>query len=112
MPTMSSTGPSAPSRGRYSPGLERRRAADSVDDDLIAVLAHGWLNSTSVIHLAAQTLLEEGDRVSDELHRELLTMIATQAVFLGDSLTDMVRGARPEVLSALDEFTGAVRQPV
>jgi K+-sensing histidine kinase KdpD len=61
-----------------------------VDDDLVAVLAHGWLNSISIVSTAAETLRHAGDHLSEEQAHEILGMILTQSRFLHEALTDLL----------------------
>lgn len=89
------------SDGPTRSGRKRVRPVAVADDDLLAVLAHGWMNSMGVITGAAQTLLTHHDSISPEARADLLDMIATQARDLEDFLSDVFLSARPEVRRAL-----------
>jgi hypothetical protein len=73
-------------------------------DELITVLAHSWLNSVSVVHAAAWTLMDYQDRLPADKREELLGLMTTQAQFLEGTLSDMIAAARPEVQAALDDL--------
>ena len=81
------------------------------DDDLLAVLAHGWINSMSVVTGAAQTLLTHHASLTPEARADLLEMIVTQARYLEDFLSDVFLSARPEVRLALIEIQSRTGAP-
>ena len=74
-------------------------------DDLLAVMAHGLLNSMGVIAGAAETMKLHWERLDDGIKVELLEKIIAQAGLVTGVLGDLVRSGRPEVLEALDHLT-------
>ena len=80
--------------------------SDSLDDDLLAVVAHSLLNSVAVVSGNAMTLLEHWERLDESKRADLLNRIVTQAAHVSGVLTDLVRSGRPEVVQALEAFAG------
>jgi hypothetical protein len=78
------------------------------NDELLAVLAHGWLNTMTVIGAAADTLREHDD-LPAATRAELLDMLRTQALGIREELAGLVRLARPELQAALDSLTPQAR---
>jgi signal transduction histidine kinase len=70
------------------------------DDDLLAVVAHGLLNSIAAIGLNA-ALLKRSANLSDE-ERQLLEGIELQTRHVGAVLVDLTRAGGSELLSHLD----------
>jgi K+-sensing histidine kinase KdpD len=64
-----------------------------MDEDLLAVLAHGWLNSMAVVAGNAQTVRDLQHRLPPEIRTELLLAAKDQADFLVESFKDLLQGA-------------------
>jgi signal transduction histidine kinase len=73
-------------------------------DDLLAVMAHGLLNSMGVISGAAETMKLHWARLDDDLKLELIDKMIAQAALVSGVLTDLVRSGRPELVEALDQL--------
>jgi signal transduction histidine kinase len=71
-------------------------------DSTAAVVAHGLLNSMTVISGAAATLKEEWSGLAPESREMLLGMIQSQARHVTAMLADLARGLPPEMVHALD----------
>ena len=78
---------------------------DAWSDDLMAVMAHSLLNSVGVISGAAETMKVHWERLDDAVKVDLLEKIISQASLVTGVLGDLVRGARPEIVEALDHLT-------
>lgn len=83
-----------------------RSLDDEPGDPMVAVVAHGLLNSMAIIAGAASTLREAWDALDARRRAELLAMIGDQAQHVSDMLGDLARGLPPGVLRQLDELTG------
>jgi K+-sensing histidine kinase KdpD len=70
-------------------------------DALLAVIAHSLLGSLSVCSGAVKTLRDHPD-LSAHQRDELLRMAVEQADHMAEVLKDLMRGAPPEILEALD----------
>lgn len=68
----------------------------------MAVLAHGWLNSMTVISGNASTVRDHHGRLAPDARRQLLEGVRDQADFLTAALTDIIRGSRAELVAELD----------
>ena len=79
--------------------------SEAWSDDLMAVMAHSLLNSVGVISGAAETMKAHWDRLDDAVKFELLEKIIAQSSLVTGVLGDLVRGARPEIVEALDHLT-------
>jgi hypothetical protein len=73
-------------------------------DDLLAVMAHGLLNSMSVIAGSAETMKLHWARLDDAVKLELLDKMIAQAALVSGVLGDLVRSGRPELVEALDQL--------
>jgi hypothetical protein len=60
-----------------------------VSDDMLAVLAHGWLNHMAALSGAAMTLRDNWPELADADRDRLLSMIQRQALFLESSFRDL-----------------------
>jgi signal transduction histidine kinase len=80
--------------------------SDSLDEDLLAVVAHSLLNSMSVISGNAATLAEHWETIDAETRVLFLQRIVTQSGHVVGVLTDLVRSGRPELVAALEELRG------
>jgi signal transduction histidine kinase len=80
---------------------------DSLDDDLLAVVAHSLLNSMSVISGNAETLAQNWERIEARTRSEFLDRIVTQSAHVIGVLTDLVRSGRPELVEALEHLHGS-----
>lgn len=73
-------------------------------EDLLAVMAHGLLNSMGVIAGAAETMKIHWARLDDAVKLELLDKMLQQSSLVTGVLQDLVRSGRPELVDALDEL--------
>ena len=73
-------------------------------DDLLAVMAHGLLNSMGVIAGAAETMKLHWERLDDSIKLELLDKMIAQSALVTGVLGDLVRSGRPELVEALDHL--------
>ncbi len=73
-------------------------------EDLLAVMAHGLLNSMGVISGAAETIKIHWDRLDDAIKLELLDKMLQQSSLVTGVLQDLVRSGRPELVEALDDL--------
>ena len=80
-------------------------SASEWPDDLLAVMAHGLLNSLGVIAGAAETMKLHWERLDDGVKLELLDKVIAQAGLVSGVLGDLVRSGRPELVDALDHLT-------
>jgi hypothetical protein len=87
-------------------GLATCSAVDN--DELLAVLAHGWLNTMTVIGAAADTLRDHDD-LTPAMRAELLDMLRNQSLGIREELAGLVRLARPELQEALDGLSPKAR---
>jgi K+-sensing histidine kinase KdpD len=79
-----------------------RRNDDVIDAATLAVVAHGLLNSLTVISAAAAAL-ERGDHFLERERREsLFELIQTETRFIAGTLGDLVLGLPPDVVAELD----------
>jgi signal transduction histidine kinase len=72
----------------------------TIDDELIAVVAHGLLNSVAAIRINADLLRRTTDLGPDQ--RQMLEAIEVQIRHVGAVLIDLTRSAGPELVSRLD----------
>ena len=84
------------------PSLFRVAEASPGDGDLVVVVAHSLLTPVWACEVAAKTLLERGDRLSDEVRNELLQHIVSRATFTAEMLVDLIRGGSAQVIEALE----------
>ena len=80
-------------------------SSDDLSEDLLAVMAHGLLNSMGVISGAAETMKLHWERLDDAIKLELLDKMIAQAGLVTGVLGDLVRSGRPELVEALDHLT-------
>ena len=80
------------------------------DGDLVVVVAHSLLTPVWACEVAAKTILERGDQLSDDVRDELLQHIVARATFTAEMLVDLIRGGSASVIEAL-EGLGAGRRP-
>lgn len=81
------------------------------DDDLIAVLAHGWLNTMAVVLGSAETLREHVDRLSPTTRDQLLGMVGEHAHFLAGSFVDFLSTTSPDLRAVLDALQDRSQEP-
>lgn len=74
----------------------------AMDDELIAVVAHGLLNSVASIRINADLLRRSAELSADQ--QEMIEAIAVQSKHVGAVLVDLTRAAGPELLAQLDEL--------
>ncbi|HUF32692.1 MAG TPA: histidine kinase dimerization/phospho-acceptor domain-containing protein [Acidimicrobiales bacterium] len=72
------------------------------DDELIAVVAHGLLNSIASIRINADLLRRSAELSSDQ--QEMIEAIEVQSKHVGAVLVDLTRVAGPELLAQLDKL--------
>ena len=73
-------------------------------DTAVVVIAHGLINTLSVVSGAAGILRESGDRLSPERSDQLLSMIEGQVGEASELLRGLVLGLDPEIVLELDEL--------
>ena len=71
--------------------------SDSLDEDLLAVVAHSLLNSMSVISGNAATLAEHWETIDVETRVRFLERIVTQSSHVVGVLTDLVFRSSGEI---------------
>jgi hypothetical protein len=76
-----------------------------VSDHSAGVVAHGLLNTMSVIAGAAELLRTEWDSISAARRHELFRLIELHAAEAGEALGSMVRGLPAEAVDLLDELS-------
>lgn len=74
-------------------------------DDGAAVLAHGLLNTMTVISGAAELLRTEWDTIGPARRAEILSLIELHVAEASQALTGIVHGLPPEALDMLDELS-------
>lgn len=74
------------------------------DDSLLAVVAHGLLNSMGVVHAGAVTLADRWHDLDDATRQSLLDRIVQQSTHVTGVLKDLVRSGDPEIVAALDDL--------
>lgn len=72
------------------------------DDAAMAVVAHGLLNSMSVVSGTLLTLQEDGHRLSAATQQDLLGRATEQCEVVIGMLRDFARGFPPGLIAALD----------
>jgi signal transduction histidine kinase len=81
-------------------------------DGLAAVVAHGLLNTLTVIGGAAELLRTEWDVISPSRREELFTLIEVHVGEAGEALRGLVLGLPPEALAMLDELSRLRSEPL
>jgi hypothetical protein len=76
------------------------------------VVAHGLLNTMTVIRGAAELLRTEWDGISPVRRGELFALIELQAAEASQALVSIVQGLPPEALDLLEELSSRRDQPV
>ncbi len=71
------------------------------DDPMVALVAHGLLNSIGAIAGATSTLQRRWHDLDDDHRDQLLAIIANQTAFIRGVLGDLARGLPPAVLHGL-----------
>lgn len=79
--------------------------------EAVAVIAHGLINTLSVVSGAAGVLRENSTRLSSPRNQELLGMIETQIVDAAELLRGLILGLAPEVVVELDRLNRAAATP-
>lgn len=74
-------------------------------DEGIGVVAHGLLNTMTVIGGAAELLRTEWDVISEERRAELFKLIEVQVVEASQSLVGLVQGLPVEAIQLLDSLS-------
>jgi hypothetical protein len=74
-------------------------------DSAAGVVAHGLLNTMTVISGAAQLLRNEWDVLSAERRAEVFSLIETHAAEASMALVTIVQGLPPEALELLEELS-------
>lgn len=74
-------------------------------DSAAGVVAHGLLNTMTVISGAAQLLRNEWDVISPERRAEVFSLIETHAAEASVALVTIVQGLPPEALELLEELS-------
>jgi signal transduction histidine kinase len=81
-------------------------------DELAAVVAHGLLNTLTVIGGAAELLRTEWDTIGPSRRDELFALIEVQVGEAADGLRGLVLGLPPEALELLDELSRIRQEPL
>jgi hypothetical protein len=81
-------------------------------DNAAGVVAHGLLNTMTVIAGAAELLRTEWDNLSAPRRSELFSLIEVHASHASDALVSIVQGLPPEALDLLDELSRLRDEPV
>lgn len=81
-------------------------------DDAAGVIAHGLLNTMTVIAGAAELLRTEWDSLSDTRRAEVFSLIELHVAEASQSLVGIVQGLSPEALDLLDELSRRRDEPV
>jgi hypothetical protein len=81
-------------------------------DNAAGVVAHGLLNTMTVISGAAQLLRTEWDGLSAPRRLELLEMIELHTADASQALVGIVQGLPPDALDLLDELSRRRDSPV
>ena len=81
---------------------EEREYPTELDGAITSVAAHGMLNSLGVAKATISTIRLHWDRLDEETCLRLLLRAEAQLTFLGDSLSDLVRGIPSEARELLD----------
>lgn len=87
-------------------GMRSARALEAEDASLTSVAAHGLLNSVGVAKATVATIRLHWGNLDDETCLRLLARAEEQLTFLGESLSDLVRGIPADTrryLDALDD---------
>lgn len=76
------------------------------DDTLLPVVAHGLLNSLSLVTLALGSLREYWHALDEAEISTLLAKAEEHAVHVGAVMADLVRGLPPQVVAQFDALHG------
>lgn len=78
--------------------------SDTVTDhaSVAAVVAHGLLNTMSVISGAAEVLRTEWDAINPERRAEVFALIEVHAAEASQALVSLVQGLPPEAVEMLE----------
>lgn len=82
------------------------RALEAEDASLTSVAAHGLLNSVGVAKATVATIRLHWGKLDEETCLRLLTRAEEQLTFLGESLSDLVRGIPADTRRYLDDLDG------
>lgn len=74
-------------------------------DDAAGVIAHGLLNTMTVIGGAAELLRTEWDALSDVRRGEMLSLIELHVAEASQALVGIVQGLSPDALDLLDQLS-------
>jgi len=74
-------------------------------DEAAGVVAHGLLNTMTVISAAAELLRTEWDAISPTRRAEMLSLIELHVAEASQSLVGIVQGLSPDALDLLDELS-------
>ena len=74
-------------------------------DEAAGVVAHGLLNTMTVISGAAELLRTEWASISEERRRDMLRLIELHVAEASQALVGIVQGLPPEALDLLDELS-------
>lgn len=77
----------------------------TASDSAAGVVAHGLLNTMTVISGAAQLLRDEWDVLSPERRAEVFSLIEAHAAEASQALVTIVQGLPPEALDLLEELS-------
>jgi len=94
-------------RRREDSDAWRAKKKKATDDAMLAVVAHGLLNSVTILQGTADMISGSLDERSSEEVRTGLDRIQRHAALLGGVLQDLMRGLPHEAIMALDELSYA-----
>ena len=77
----------------------------AADSSAAAVVAHGLLNTMSVISGAAELLRREWDLISPKRRGEVFELIELHAAEASQALVSIVQGLPPEALDLLEQLS-------
>lgn len=86
---------------------EELQHPQGLDAALTSVAAHGMLNSLGVAKATISTIRLHWSRLDEETCLRLLVRAEAQLSFLGDTLSDLVRGIPSETRELLDALPDA-----
>ncbi|GAC1586871.1 MAG: hypothetical protein NVS3B21_01300 [Acidimicrobiales bacterium] len=84
--------------------LARGGALDAQLDSISGVVAHGLLNSMAVVVGTMTTLADHWSRIDEAARADLLSRGVEQALFVTDTLRDLVMGLPLGASSLLEEL--------
>jgi hypothetical protein len=87
-------------------------AADVLFDHTAGVVAHGLLNTMTVISGATELLRAEWDQISAVRRNELFALIEVQTAEANQALVSIVQGLPTEAIDLLEELSHRRDEPL